>query len=518
MSSRQPKKHVKSSAMKQRIAHLESKLSKKLVVHARKAKIPKSMSMKGAPNRVTKSGGVKGNFVSLVTDSVNVGSVWKNTTAERVTFPIAREKVLDLASTGTSFQTLVQQYVNPGNSLLFPIFSQIAKNYEEYIPNTLRFYYRTEEYMASGSNVSAGLAALGTNFDPDAPNFPAMTELENYEHSISGPPFSGIIVHDVVGEHRKRFKGKGRGDLSLNNYFVNYAPNQLAPANTPAKFYDMGNFQLAVNGTQSGVIGELWVEYSFTMIRRLQQNGAPSGGFAHFQAITGSTGAQLTGMALQSGNTLSGITMTAQTITFPANQSGNYLVATSLGGGTSCGALALSTTTGGVSTATPPAPKLFTIGSADQTTTIFSGAGVTSAPSMSSIVVNVTALTGTLVYSSPTVVGTGYGDVFIISIPPSVLTVDVKEEEIHTLQNQLNSQQDLIDSLIASMASLRSSSQCSSSYNSVSQDDISPVYEDVNGALRIDTSHGPSSLPPNSNRQSVVEAVKRSMLAGILRQ
>lgn len=211
--------------------------------------------------------------VSMVSDGVNVGSVWKNTTAERVTFPIQREKFADLVSTNAVFEIVSQLYLNPGNRSLFPVFSEIAKNYEEYIPNVLRIYFRTEEYMASGSVVSAGLGAMAVDFDANDADFVSMTQLENYEHSISGAPFSGIMCLDVLEEIAKRKRNGQRGargkDLSMNNYFVYYSTNSIGPTADQAKFYDLGNFQFALANTQaSTAVGELWIEYSFTMVRR----------------------------------------------------------------------------------------------------------------------------------------------------------------------------------------------------------------------------------------------------------
>jgi len=260
---------------------------------------------------------------SMVTDGVNVGSVWKNTTAERITFPMAREKVSDLTSAGTAFQMLEQLYVNPGNSELFPVFSQIAACYEEYIPTHLKFIFRTEEYMASGSTVSAGVVGLAANFDPNDGNFPNMTALENYEHSISGPPFSGIIVADVLAAHRKRFKGKSR-DLALNNYYVYNSVNSIGPSTDQAKFYDLASFQLACNGCQAGIIGELWVEYSFTMIRRKSpENGAFGFTMAHIKGYGDNATAAsplgltpFTSATLGTGSTLSLINMTTALSTY----------------------------------------------------------------------------------------------------------------------------------------------------------------------------------------------------------
>jgi len=392
-----------------------------------------------------RSPGVKGNFMSLVSDGVNVGSVWKNTTAERVTFPIAREKFADLTSTGTTFQTLVQQFVNPGNTQLFPIFSNIAKNYEEYIPNTLKLYYRTEEYMASGTNVSAGLAALGINFDPDAPNFATITELENYEHSISGAPFSGIMCLDVLEHHKKRFKGKSR-DLSLNNYFVNYSNNSIAPGSTPAKFYDIGNLQLDVNGTQAGIIGELWIEYSFTLIRRLQQPGAPLGGVAHFSSIAATTANNFAAAALQTGSTLNGITLGINTLIFPAGIPGEYFVYCSVAGATSATAITWNAAGNGVNIFTQSAVR-------DAATQQDSLAGTTTAPAMAGLTVNCPNAGFTATLTPSTITGTGSMDLFIFSLPAAPL-LNVEQKEIDTLRAQVAKQDSLLERLITRLDSL----------------------------------------------------------------
>jgi len=125
--------------------------------------------------------------------------------------------------------------------------------------------------------------AMTSVFDPNDANFANISDLENYEHSISGPPFSGVIIHDAVAEHRKRFAGKAR-DMSLNNYFVWPSANTIAPSDDQAKFYDMANFQLGINGTQAGLMGELWVEYSFTMIRRKKPEFAIGGSAIHLKS------------------------------------------------------------------------------------------------------------------------------------------------------------------------------------------------------------------------------------------
>jgi len=432
---------------------------------------------------------------------VNVGSVWKNTTEERVRFPICKEKFVDLTATGSTFQTLVQQYINPGNRQLFPIFAEIAKNYEQSECNHLRVVFRTEEYMASGSVVSAGLAALATNFDPDAANFASFTEAENYSHSISGAPFSGLIVHDILAEHRKKFGGAGRhrnnpNDLSTNNYFVNYSENQIAP-NSQTKFYDMGNFQFLVNqAVQAGLIGELWIEYSFTLIRRLQRPGAPAGGIAHWSSVTAATANNFTGAVLQSGNTLTGITLGVNTISFPAGFPGNYKVDLTVAGGTSASATGIS------SYGTGSGLNLFTgSGVRNAVSSVDSLGGTTTSVASSSSTITVPVGGCTLTVTPSTIVGTGSLDLFITSLPTSVLTLAEKEqEEIDEVKNELEELRDQVAEMRKMMMNFNSRDGSASS-----------------GLLRDDVLSEPST--PDENKGADLERsvhISKSMAERLL--
>jgi hypothetical protein len=385
---------------------------------------------------------------------------------------------------------LIQQYVNPGNTELFPIFSKIAQNYEQFECNHLKVFYRTEEYMASGSVVSAGLCCLATNFDPDAANFATFTQAENYEHSISGAPFSGIIEHDILGEHKKRFGTAKRGgnDLSLNNYFVNYAPNQLAPGATPAKFYDMGNLQVLVNGTQAGVIGELWIEYSFTLIRRLQLPGAPQGGVAHWYGPLPTTADNFASSVLQPGYTLTGlnapITAAANVITFPPGIPGNYSIVMDVVGSTSATGLGVS----GVSGLVPL--NLFGISAKDQHYYLESAAGTANVPVFMAVAYTVPAAGGTLTIAPSTLVGGESMDLFIFALPSTVLTVDEKEQleidDLKSIVSHLTSRYVRLEKLLMSLDATRGISEDGDDEN----DDEKYFVPDIEDTV------GPSSTPP----------------------
>jgi hypothetical protein len=267
----------------------------------------------------------------LATDGISHSRVHTNTSVIEDRFQMRREKIADIAGTTAAFALPQQLYVNPGNTVLFPIFSQIAATYEEYRVNFLRFVFETEAYTASGTAQSAGIVCLATNFDPDDAAFSDLTQMENYCGSVKGPPYAPIIPHDVVKAHRlRRARRQGMADLSLNNYFVYSSANAAAPAASMSKFYDIGLFQLAVaNMVGAGIIGELYVEYSFTMIRPKQQT--PLGQSiiaAHIAELPATTASALapfgtSGGTLRAGSTIPIVT-TAGTFTMPL--AGRFLV------------------------------------------------------------------------------------------------------------------------------------------------------------------------------------------------
>lgn len=288
---------------------------------------------------------------SGVSDGLNTGMVWKNTNSVSDYFKPRFEKVADLVTVGAVNNIIAQYYLNPGNTVLFPVFGQIAATYEEYICHLLRFWYRGEEYTASGSNVTAGILAYATNMDPDDSNFANVSQMENYEGCVSGPPFSGHFCHDVEVAHRSRGRNRTKGDaLALNQYFVYSSGNAEAPAGQPGKFYDMGNFQVMENKCQAAApAGELWVEHSWTMIRRKQQTPLGQAGLqAHFVSAAAGTATAAnplgtTGPVLRSGSTI------------PITFNGTYIFSLPLVGTFLVAAVWQGSNIGGVPTLSTPA-------------------------------------------------------------------------------------------------------------------------------------------------------------------
>jgi len=211
----------------------------------------------------------------LETDGLNKALQMHNNSAIVDHFP-RLEKVMDIIPTSLGFSHLANLYLNPGNSSLFPIFSRIAANYEQYKCRYLKFHYVSEAYTASGSNLTAGKVIMATNVDPDSGAFASATEAENYPGSDRAAPFTNL-THDSF----KKKRGKSaNAHMPLTEYFVYSSFNSGAPINEVTKFYDMGHFEFMTSGLPSGAIGqeygELYVEFQFDMIRPLQLTNAGS--------------------------------------------------------------------------------------------------------------------------------------------------------------------------------------------------------------------------------------------------
>jgi hypothetical protein len=130
---------------------------------------PKKRKAKAKAKSLSGVGKTRG-FNYMATDGINSSRVVTNSSVVEDRFAMRREKIGNLS--GTSAFTLAQQlYVNPGNTVLFPVFSQIAATYEEYRVNHLRFTFETDAYTATNGTASAGKVIMATNFDPDDANF-----------------------------------------------------------------------------------------------------------------------------------------------------------------------------------------------------------------------------------------------------------------------------------------------------------------------------------------------------------
>jgi len=185
------------------------------------------------------------------------------------------------------------------------------------------------------------------------------------------------------------------------------------------------------------------------------------GGVVHFSSIVSTTANNFAAAVQQAGGTpsLQGITTGTNTVIFPPGIPGNYLLQASVSAATS--ATALTAFTGGTGL------NLLTQTTRDSVSSQVSvtGAG-TGAPSfvMLTQAVSVPAGGATLTLGASTLVGTGCMDLWIISLPATVLTAQQREEvEIEDLQSELAEMRDQVAEMRAFMLSHRPDPSASSS-------------------------------------------------------
>jgi len=365
----------------------------------------------------------------LVSDGLNKALQMHNSAAIVDHFPRRMEKVSDIIPTSTAFQIQSSLFLNPGNSVLFPIFSQIAAVYEQYRCRFLRFHYVTEAYTASGTNVSAGKVIMATNFDPNDSAFANATQMENYAGADRGAPFSNF-THDVM---RSMASNKA---MPLKEYYVNPGANTANPSNdTTEKFFDMGLFQFATAGLPSASsveYGELYVEYEFDLIRPKQQT--PLGqsllathiveGAAGTAAAAASKFLGTTGGLLRAGSNIPCVA-TASTFTLPV--AGRFSVACAFAGSvTVVPTLSVGSNITAVSLLN------------DSSIASLSAVAASTAVLLTTFDV-ATAGTGaanTVTISGLTNLASGTADIFISQVPTS-LTENLEEKEIQVLQSQV---------------------------------------------------------------------------------
>jgi len=392
---------------------------------------PKARAKK-ARKRAKKNAGSGSPWAMVpVSDGINKSMVMQNSSTIEDTFQIRMEKVVDIIGSTSAFSLIQSYYLNPGNTVLFPIFSQIAATYEQYRINRLRFHFVTQAYTASGSAVGSGRLIMTTSFDPDDANFTTKNQMENYEGSDPFPPFTPHVIHDVI-EKRKKRKIGGTSDLPLNNYFVYSSANSETPVTGAGKFYDPGNFQFAACATVDGTstLGELYVEYGFTMIRPKQQVPLGQNIIAAKYAFTPVSTTSHFGTPVQRSQSTLALTFTANAFTIPVN--GTFLCLFVGYGATSwTDASTISAGTGG---------SLLQVWNADTVTGFGAGSGGTTWAAGQWV--NVTGGSCVVTYSaSPTIVGAATADMVVVQVPSGIVTLAMKEQKtedrVAILENQL---------------------------------------------------------------------------------
>lgn len=193
------------------------------------------------------------------------GYVFENKpTAARICRIKHRELIGLLETTGTGeFEIVYNQPLNPGNPSAFPWLSGISCNWEQFRFKKLAFYY--EPSVGTNSDGSV-YTVLDYNVQDDEPD--DAIELMTYEGAKKSPVW---LMMDYPVEVKLLNQSKA--------YYTIKGVNNLPPQSDPKSYYP-GRIYVATAGTETGTVGELYVDYEVELIApefQLQQLQATMG-------------------------------------------------------------------------------------------------------------------------------------------------------------------------------------------------------------------------------------------------
>lgn len=161
------------------------------------------------------------------------------------------------ASTPNTF-ALSAFSLNPGNPRTWEWLSQIACNFEQWVPQGIVFYYKSQSGSALNSvQTNLGTVLMATQYNIYADPFSSRAEMESYEFMTSGVPASDL-VHGVECDPSQG---------AISTFFVDNGI--LGQSGPDRRFTDIGTFFVATDGFQGTSVpcGELWVTYQVALLK-----------------------------------------------------------------------------------------------------------------------------------------------------------------------------------------------------------------------------------------------------------
>lgn len=240
----------------------------------------------------------------------------------------------DIIPSSSQFLSLYNLAINPGLASTFPWLSQLAQFYEEYSFEQLSFTFKS--MTNEGATSASGSVIMATQYNPTNAAFTTKQQMENYDYAHSCKVTQNM-AHGVECDPSKTGQNA-----------VEYIRTGTLASNQDIKTYDLGIFQLAVNGTTaSGNVGELWVNYKVKLSKtKMVTPGTVSrniNAFAEWSLVpvaanllatpvkvADNTATQTISGSVSTPDSNTGFVVGTNTLTFPNTiTSGKYLVSLS---------------------------------------------------------------------------------------------------------------------------------------------------------------------------------------------
>jgi hypothetical protein len=196
---------------------------------------------------------------------------------------VHKEFVTDLMSsaTATAF-SLLGLPVNPGNSNMFPWLSSIARSFESFVFDGLKFLFET----ASPSS-TAGTVLMAVDYDVND-NLPAdKRAMMSYKDAVRSEAWSDVILNcsrEDVTKRKTYFVGE---DSDFSAGTPGYVVNAPIDTSGDRRLDDVGNLLIASSGQTAAntPLGEVYVEYRCKLMTPVTTPGS----VPFYNLLTGST-------------------------------------------------------------------------------------------------------------------------------------------------------------------------------------------------------------------------------------
>lgn len=144
--------------------------------------------------------------------------------------------------------------INPGLASTFPWLAPIASQFEQWIPLGMVFeFVSTSSNALNSTNTALGKVVMATEYNALNPGFTTVEQMLATEFSNYGKPAENLM-HAIEC---------APGRVPNNLYYV-----RTGPPVGDTRLYDLGNFQIAMDGMQAvSNVGGLWCSYDILLCK-----------------------------------------------------------------------------------------------------------------------------------------------------------------------------------------------------------------------------------------------------------
>jgi len=228
-----------------------------------------------------------------------------------------REYIADISNSSTF---AVQTFdINPGLFGSFPYLAQVARSFELYRMRGLVYEFKSmssDAVLSANASSSLGVIAMATQYNSLNTPFTNLIQMENHQYSSACKP-SCDIFHPV----------ECKRSLVPNTEL--YVRTGDLPVGGDLRWSDLGQFSIAVSGTQGtgvGILGQLWCSYEIELY--VPKYEGPAGILSEHVFSGSCTDSNWMGTShVFSPNNSLGVSVGPNSIIFPSNvRDGTYLI------------------------------------------------------------------------------------------------------------------------------------------------------------------------------------------------